>query len=311
MTVYVPNVGEKDMLKDILAAEALVLGIFSNLVVPDGNTIFDTLTELLKDGSRAYAEKALGTDLNESALAADKWYITNDANGKALATYSNAAQVWTFNAYDVADGATAYGIFAFSWVLPFDAGTKEIKVGDIIKGVSSGATGIVTAVKVFSGSWALGTAAGELNIKTKTGTFQDNEDITKQGSIASVTVVGAGTGYAVGDILQITQAGGSECKIVVLTVNAGAILTVGVIEGGKGYATAATLPTTHLTGGGNDGATLTIASLATTKYAETNTGTVGDALKRLMFTDVFTAPKPLDTVGFSISYTPKMTLSGV
>lgn len=57
----------------------------------------------------------------------------------------------------------------------------------------------------------------------------------------------AGTGYAVGDIVTPTQAGGSNAKLVVLTIGAnGAVTSLGTTPGnqGTGYAVAASLPST-------------------------------------------------------------------
>lgn len=311
MSIYVPNIGEKEALKQILKNNALVLGLYVNQVVPDGNTIIDTLTEMTTDGGRTYAQIELSNDIVETTQTADKWYVYSNSSGKAEAKYddSTTTQDWTFAAADVADAATVYGIFAYTWVLPFDAGAVEIKVGDKIKGVTSAATGIVTAVDVQSGSWGAGTAAGNLYIKTKTGTFQDNENVCIYGAVASITVVSGGTGYAVGDILQITQSGGSGVKLVVSAINTGAVTAAVIVEGGTGYATGTALPTTHLSGSGNNDCTITIASIGTTTRAVTNTGATADALKKLMFVEAFTSGQLIDTVGQKISYTLKLTLS--
>ena len=309
MSVYVPNEGEKEMLKSQLLNEAVVLELYSNLVLPDGSLTMAGLTLLNSGGSYGNAPIALSRDIVDGAEASARWSISQDSAGKAQGQYGQAAapQAWIFAAADVADAPTVQGIVAYTWVLPFTGGAKEIKVGDPIKG-AAGATGIVTAVEVQSGTWAAGTAAGNLKIMTKTGTFVNGEVITRLGAVATVTVVAAGTGYAVGDIIQITQAGGSGVKLVVSSIGgSGAVTGVVVVEGGRGYVLASALPTTHLSGSGDDALTITIATLATTTYALANTGSVGDALKKLLWTEAFSAGTPIVTVGQQITYLPILT----
>ncbi|MDI6752774.1 MAG: hypothetical protein QME78_00080 [Thermodesulfobacteriota bacterium] len=190
MAIYVPNVGEKELLKDILLTQALILGLYKNPIIPDGNTTFDTLEELPSGGGRGYAAKALSNVLIVSAAAADKWFVSTNAAGKAEAQYSNAALEWVFAAADVADVNTVYGIFGYTLVLPFDAGSGEIRVGDTVTGLASGATGVATGVVLLSGAWS-GTAAGYLCIKTKTGTFQNDENLQVGGVTKAVSDTGA------------------------------------------------------------------------------------------------------------------------
>ena len=190
MTIYVPNVGEREMLKSILNDQAVILGLYSNVVVPDGNTIIDTLTEMANGGGRGYAPIPLPNAIVEDAAAAGKWFVSSNATGKAQAQHGVTPQEWVFNAADVADGKTVYGVFGYTWVLPFDTGLAAgglIYPGQQIIG-GGGATGLVTAVVVESGSWAGGNAAGYFCIKTKTGTFNDNELIHVTGPTNVATV---------------------------------------------------------------------------------------------------------------------------
>lgn len=83
VNVYAPNVGEIEALKAVLLNEALVLGLYKTQIIPDGNTVIGTLTELPTGSSRAYAEKELTNAIVENALAADKWYVSVNALGKA------------------------------------------------------------------------------------------------------------------------------------------------------------------------------------------------------------------------------------
>ena len=312
MTLYAPNIGEREILKDFLLSQAIVVGLFKNVVTPDGTTTIDTLTEMQLTGGAGYAEIALSRDIVEDVETANKWYITTDANGRAVAQYGLAAspQAWTFNAVDVAASETVYGIFGYTWVLPFDQGAKEIKAGDIIKGATSAATGVVTAVEVQAGTWGAGTAAGYLKIMTKTGTFQNNESILVLGEVGTLnaTPTAGGTGYALGDLVEITT-GGVGALVVVTGEAGGVVSSVALATGGHGYTTGTGKATTKITGSGNDDLTVNITALANTAYAVTNTGTGADAQKKLLFTEAFSAGTPVTTVGQQITYLPIVSLA--
>jgi hypothetical protein len=176
------------MLKSIIKSEALLLGLYKNAVTPDGNTVIDTLTPLTVVGG--YAPIALANDVCLDALTANKWYISTDVNGRAVAQYHNEPIAWTFTADNVSLAETAYGIYGYTLILPFNTGTSEIKVGDTITGHTSSATAIVTGVFVTSGTWGAGTAAGWLCIKTQTGTFQNAEAIYVDGGSKAATNTG-------------------------------------------------------------------------------------------------------------------------
>jgi len=315
VNVYAPNVGEIEALKAVLLTEGLVLGLYKAQIIPDGNTVIGTLTEMPTGSSRAYVEKELSTDIVEDALTASKWYVSVNSQGKAEGAYHNAALSWAFNGYDVADGNTVYGVFAYTWVLPFDAGSKEIKVGDTVKGATSAATGIVTGVCVQSGSWGAGTAAGYLNIKTKTGTFQNDENIYVVGEIATLVAAptAAGDTYSVGDLFRLTSGDGRAVGVV-LTLTGGdnsPVATIGTVPGygGRGYAVGTGKVTAKITGGGNDALTVEIATLATAAYAVANTGTNGDALKKLMAVWAFAAGIAITTDGQTLTWDMKLALS--
>lgn len=64
--------------------------------------------------------------------------------------------------------------------LGFDSGgTTELKVDTKIEGGSSGATGIIRAIEVTSGTWVGGDAAGYIYFSTTSGTWQNNEQINR------------------------------------------------------------------------------------------------------------------------------------
>jgi hypothetical protein len=68
----------------------------------------------------------------------------------------------------------------------------------------------------------------------------------------------AGTGYAVGDLLSVTQAGASGGILRVLTVAAGLVATVEIVDPGVNYRGASNLATVALSGSGNNAFTVTI-----------------------------------------------------
>lgn len=64
------------------------------------------------------------------------------------------------------------------YTLHFDAGTDEIKAGDVIVGASSGAVAIVKSCTVESGTWGADDVVGTLRIKSWNGTnFTDDEKL--------------------------------------------------------------------------------------------------------------------------------------
>lgn len=152
MSLYFPNVSELELMQAILNTMQFTMGLHKNVVSADGGLTMLTVNELTAGGGRTYASKALTMDF-ATIITADKWRISTNVAGKAEAQYSNDYLEWEFNANDVADGETVYGVFGYTNVIPFDAGAVEIKVGDIIEGGTSGATGIVTGVVVTSGTW--------------------------------------------------------------------------------------------------------------------------------------------------------------
>lgn len=195
MSIYVPNESELEMMRAILAVQAWILGLYKNVVSKDGSMTMLQIEEMPSGGGRSYAAKVLTQDF-ATAPAANKWYLSLNAAGKAEAAYHNTYLEFEFAAADVADGNTVRGVFAYTWVLPFDAGQSEgpIKVGDTVTGLTSGATGIVTGVVLTSGSWAGDDAAGYLFLKTKTGTFQNDEAL----QVSSVTLATSNTGTLFG-----------------------------------------------------------------------------------------------------------------
>jgi hypothetical protein len=78
--------------------------------------------------------------------------------------------------------------------MAFDQGTVEPVVGEVLTGASSGCTGVVDRVKLFSGSWAEGDAKGNILLTEPTGyvwpdvyCFDTGEIVTGDGGAAMVT----------------------------------------------------------------------------------------------------------------------------
>lgn len=99
--------------------------------------------------------------------------------------------------------------------LPFTGGGVHVPtVGDTIVGDVGGATGVIVQIEVTSGTWAAGTAAGDLHIKTQVGTFQAGNLDGPQVAIDSFADAGGGDvkatcatahDLAVGDMVEITD----------------------------------------------------------------------------------------------------------
>ena len=311
--VYISNEGEKEALKAILLQQAMTIGLYKNQIIPDGSTLFATLEELTTGALFGYAPKVLSNDVVEGAAVADKWSILTNSAGKASAVYAAAAQEWTFLTPDVANLPTVYGYFGYTLVLPFTAGTQPIRVGDVIR--QGAVCAEVTGVNVTSGSWAAGTAAGNLYLKRQSGVFVagatliDGSKATATSEIKVLTaapVVG-GTLYAVGDLFLIAGAGtGGVGRVTAVT--GGVVTAVELLTGGKDY-TVATQATAKISGGGDNALTVAVASLHTAGPAVAIATLAGDSAKKLLFVEALTTPIPLTTLGQKISVTPTLTMS--
>lgn len=192
MSLYVPNEGELEIMRAVLLAQAWYLGLYKNVVSADGSTSMLNIEEMPSGGGRSYATKALAQDFATSETE-NKWYLSLNASGKAEGIYSDDYLDFEFNATDVLDENTVYGVFAYCYVIPFDAGQSEgpFVPGNTVTGFTSGATGVVTGVVVTSGSWAADNAAGYLFIKSKSATaFQNNEALKVSGTTIATSNTG-------------------------------------------------------------------------------------------------------------------------
>ena len=313
MSIYVSNEGEKEALKAVLLQEAMVVGLYKNQIIPDGNTLFSTLEELTTGVTYGYAPVVLGNTVKESAaLVADMWTMKVNSAGKAEANYGAAALEWTFLAPDVALLPTVYGVFGYCLVLPFTTGVQPIKVGDVIyQGTTIAAE--VVGVNVTSGTWAAGDAAGYLYLKRQAGTFtaaaltagSKPTDTTEIQVLTATPPVG-GTGYAVGDLFLIGTGTGGVGRVTAVT--GGVVTAVELLAGGKDY-TVATHTTTKISGAGDNALTVAVASRYTAGPAVTVATAVSDSLKRLMFVESLTTPVAITALGQKISWQPRLSMS--
>jgi hypothetical protein len=95
--------------------------------------------------------------------------------------------------------ATATGwddtVMEMAHTVRFDAGTAEFAVGSTLTGGTSGATGTIHRIILFTGSFDGNDATGYIALTSVTGTFSDNETITDAGS-GSATANGASEQFA-------------------------------------------------------------------------------------------------------------------
>ncbi len=313
MSGYAPNVGETEMLKDFLLSQAVILGLYSNLVVPDGSLTVAGLTELATDGG--YARIPLANDVVENALTANKWYVAPDANGKGSGQYdlTAAPQVWTFSAADV--GKTVNGIFGFTLVLAFTSGLQRIRVGDVV--IQGAVCAEVTGVHLASGSWAAGTAAGNIYLKRQSGVFAAGATLvnasrataTSEIKVLTAAPIVGGTGYAVGDLFLIAGAGTGAVGRVTAAPG-GVVTAVELLTGGKDY-TVVTQATTKISGGGDNALTVAVASLYTAGPAVAIATIAADSVKKLLFVEPLSAPDPITAAGQTVTYLPIISYSTV
>jgi hypothetical protein len=106
-------------------------------------------------------------------LNGDVYAIRDNAGGTAGVLHKATTSGWS---------AQSLGHY-----LLFDAGTAAFNVGATLTGGTSGATATIRRVVLSSGAWD-GSAAGILTLSGITGTFQDNEAITDNGSAAGAGV---------------------------------------------------------------------------------------------------------------------------
>lgn len=140
--------------------------------------VINQTSGLVSDGLLDATYKALAADSYRSDIAA----VPGSGPVRGVAYYNGYVYAWRDNV-----GATMLGMYkssASGWTavpyyaqFNFAVGTSEIFPGDTIVGHTSGATALIKAVVVQSGTWAGGDAAGYAIFTNMTGTPVLNERI--------------------------------------------------------------------------------------------------------------------------------------
>lgn len=136
----------------------------------------DTIQGVATDG----LEDATYTALAADDYRADIEAVPGSGPVRGVAYYDGVVYAWRDNAggtqLDMYESTTSgWSQVPYYSQFDFAVGTVEIEAGDTIVGHSSGATALVKAVIVESGSWSAGDAAGYIVFTNMTGTPITNE----------------------------------------------------------------------------------------------------------------------------------------
>lgn len=129
--------------------------------------------------------------------------------------------------YNATDGDVVNFAYPGKWFIPFSGGgTNEIKVGETITGVTSGAIAVVEEVILVSGTWAGGNAAGFFVV--------DPEQIT--GTFGSENVIGEADGATDDATVTVNVTHGYDSDTAVAAANSAILPYVGVAgSNAKGF----------------------------------------------------------------------------
>ncbi|MDO8534624.1 MAG: hypothetical protein Q7S17_07785 [Xanthobacteraceae bacterium] len=119
--------------------------------------------------AREYTRDAIGT-VPGSGYQRGDWVFNGDTYAFRDNVDASAGQMFKGT-------STGWALQALGSKVKFQTGTVEIVAGDTVTGATSAATGEVTRVALRTGSWSLGTAAGQLIFATITGTFSNGENL--------------------------------------------------------------------------------------------------------------------------------------
>jgi hypothetical protein len=177
----------------VSAATGKVIAVDGNNIVITREVGIFEAGDVLNDGTSFVATITLVqgisadglTDVTYKNLAADDYRASISAvpgSGSILGVsyYNGVCYAWRNNSGGTA--ANMYKSTSSGWTqiallqtFDFAVGTHEIFVGETITGHSSGATALIKAVVVTSGSWSAGDAAGYMVFTNMTGTPITNE----------------------------------------------------------------------------------------------------------------------------------------
>lgn len=149
-----------------------------------------------------------------------------------------------------------------------------------VRGNTSLATALVERVDVY---YENGTLVRELKISQQTKNFVGGETLfatfTEEGNqysitanlfsglLNTVTVTKPGTGYLVGDVVQVESDTGSGAVVIVSSVSSGNLTGVFVLDGGAGFQVNNSI---LITGGGGSGATANVLTVDTSGNTHPN-----------------------------------------
>lgn len=183
---------------------------------------FDTLLEILINHISSTFDKITGRNLAEQTYA-NQLYDGNNKRRLYLKHYPiNSVSVITMDDMELTEGADEdfiiYANEGYLWRvggnwakgnqnidvsykaayvaisrMNFDAGVEEPAIGTTL--TSTSGSGVITAVKLTSGIWGSGTAAGQIEFASITGEFVDNE---------AVDIIAGNT-----DVMVVNEPGGN------------------------------------------------------------------------------------------------------
>lgn len=114
--------------------------------------------------------------------------------------------------FNVTDGDLLTMGFLNDQVIPFSSGgTNEIEAGDKVIGATSGAEAIVKEVKLYSGSWAGGDAAGFLIVGRDSivGTFQSEAIYAEDSAATDDATATANVTHSIASAAAVATASGN------------------------------------------------------------------------------------------------------
>jgi len=187
------------------------------------NTDFDTVLEILINHISTTFDKAVVRNLAEQTYS-NQLYDGNNKRRLYLKHYPiNSVSAITENEVELTEGddedfmryadggylwrvggtwaggnqnidVTYKGGYAAISRMNFDSGSEEPAIGVTLTSVLG--SGVVTAVKLTSGVWGSGTAAGQVEFSTITGEFADNETVNITAGTSNVMTVNEPGGSA-------------------------------------------------------------------------------------------------------------------
>lgn len=147
------------------------------------------------EASGSAVERGANSDANNSAWTraateaarADISAVPGSGPVRGIWTYQGEAYAFRDDAGATAGvmhkaSSTGWDAQTFGAILKFDTGTAALNEGKTLTGGTSSATATIDRVVLLDGTWSGGDAEGYLILSDVTGTFQNNETMTDDGS---------------------------------------------------------------------------------------------------------------------------------